>query len=97
MPSPVPGHAPPSGADGARPVRLPAAGPDAPAVAADIDLVIDYGGHTGTVVDLAESAAVIRVGSAQLNVPFGSPVRARTDRQTRRTKRGPRAQGPAGM
>jgi DNA helicase-2/ATP-dependent DNA helicase PcrA len=46
-----------------------------PAVAADVGLVIDYGGHTGTVVDLTDSAAVIRVGSAQLKVPFGSDVR----------------------
>ena len=52
----------------------PRSGPSLPTVAADIDLVIDYGGHTGTVVDLGESAAVIRVGSAQLTVPFGSPV-----------------------
>jgi len=46
-----------------------------PAVAADVGLVIEYGGHTGAVVDLTDSAAVIRVGSAQLKVPFGSDVR----------------------
>ncbi len=44
-------------------------------VAADVGLVIEYGGHTGPVVELTDSAAVIRVGSAQLNVPFGSDVR----------------------
>ena len=49
--------------------------PTNPAVAADIGLVIEYGGHTGAVVDLTDSAAVIRVGSAQLKVPFGSDVR----------------------
>jgi superfamily II DNA helicase RecQ len=37
--------------------------------------MIEYGGHTGAVVDLTESAAVIRVGGAQLTVPFGSDVR----------------------
>jgi superfamily II DNA helicase RecQ len=37
--------------------------------------VIDYGGHTGAVIDLTDAAAVIRVGSAQLKVPFGSDVR----------------------
>ena len=46
-----------------------------PAVAAEVGLVIEYGGHTGPVVDLADAAAVIRVGSAQLKVPFGSDVR----------------------
>ncbi len=45
------------------------------AVAADVGLVIEYGGHTGAVVELTDSAAVIRVGSAQLKVPFGSDVR----------------------
>ena len=37
--------------------------------------MIEYGGHTGAVVDLTDSAAVIRVGGAQLKVPFGSDVR----------------------
>lgn len=37
--------------------------------------MIDYAGHTGVVVELTDSAAVIRVGSAQLTVPFGSDVR----------------------
>ena len=45
-------------------------------MAAAVGLVIEYGGHTGAVVDLTESAAVIRVGSSQLKVPFGSDVRA---------------------
>jgi DNA helicase II / ATP-dependent DNA helicase PcrA len=42
---------------------------------AEIGLEIEHGGHTGSVVDLTESAAVVRVGSAQLKVPFGSEVR----------------------
>ena len=46
----------------------------APAVAAEVGLVIGYGGHTGAVVDLTDAAAVIRVGEAQLKVPFGSDV-----------------------
>ena len=37
--------------------------------------MIEYGGHSGAVVDLTDRAAVIRVGSAQLKVPFGSDVR----------------------
>jgi superfamily II DNA helicase RecQ len=37
--------------------------------------VVEYGGHAGAVVDLTESAAVIRVGGAHLKVPFGSDVR----------------------
>ncbi len=45
-------------------------------VAAAVGLVIEYGGHTGAVEELTDSAAVIRVGSAQLKVPFGSDVRA---------------------
>jgi ATP-dependent DNA helicase UvrD/PcrA len=49
--------------------------PTNPAVAAEVGLIIEYGGHTGAVVDLTDSAAVIRVGSAQLKVPFGSDVR----------------------
>ncbi len=35
---------------------------------------MEYGGHTGAVVELTDSAAVIRVGTAQLKVPFGSDV-----------------------
>ena len=56
--------------------RSPRPAANTPAVAADIGLVIEYGGHTGSVVELTDSAAVIRVGSAQLKVPFGSDVRA---------------------
>jgi DNA helicase II / ATP-dependent DNA helicase PcrA len=58
---------------GTRSSSRPAA--TAPAVAAEVGLVIDYGGHTGAVVDLTDAAAVIRVGDAQLKVPFGSDVR----------------------
>jgi hypothetical protein len=46
----------------------------APGVAAEVGLVLEYGGHTGAVVELTDSAAVIRVGTAQLKVPFGSDV-----------------------
>lgn len=42
---------------------------------AEVGLEIEYGGHTGPVVDLTESGAIIRVGTAQLKVPFGSGVR----------------------
>jgi DNA helicase-2/ATP-dependent DNA helicase PcrA len=49
--------------------------PTIPAVAADIGLVIEHGGHTGAVVNLTDSAAVIRVGESHLKVPFGSDVR----------------------
>lgn len=52
--------------------RRPAA--TAPGVAAEVGLVMEYGGHTGAVVELTDAAAVIRVGSAQLKVPFGSDV-----------------------
>ncbi len=45
------------------------------AVAADVGLVMEFGGHTGAVVELTDSAAVIRVGGAQLKVPYGSDVR----------------------
>ena len=47
-----------------------------PSVAAVVGLVIEYGGHSGAVVGLTDSAAVIRVGAAQLKVPYGSDVRA---------------------
>jgi DNA helicase-2/ATP-dependent DNA helicase PcrA len=49
----------------------------APGVVADLGLVLEYGGHSGAVVELTDSAAVIRVGSAHLKVPFGSDVRVR--------------------
>ncbi len=46
-----------------------------PGMAATVGLVIEYGGHTGTVVELTDSAAVVRVSSARLRVPFGSDVK----------------------
>ena len=46
-----------------------------PLVAAAIGLAIDHGGHSGTIVDLTESAATMQVGNARLKVPFGSEVR----------------------
>jgi DNA helicase-2/ATP-dependent DNA helicase PcrA len=49
--------------------------PTAPALAAAVGLVLEHGGHTGTVVDVTDAAAVILVGSARLKVPFGSEVR----------------------
>jgi DNA helicase II / ATP-dependent DNA helicase PcrA len=63
-----------SNRDGARATPL---GPSrtVPLVAADIGLALDHGGHSGIVVDLAESAAVVQVGSARLKVPFGSEIR----------------------
>jgi len=47
----------------------------APAMAAEIGLVLDHGGHSGTVAELTESAAIIQVGNARLKVPFGAEVR----------------------
>ncbi len=47
----------------------------APGLRAEIGLAFDHAGHSGTVVDLAESTATIRVGDARLMVPFGSEVR----------------------
>jgi hypothetical protein len=47
----------------------------APGVVAEVGLELEYGGHSGAVVELTDSAAVLRVGSAQLKVPFGSDVR----------------------
>jgi DNA helicase II / ATP-dependent DNA helicase PcrA len=55
--------------------RSPKPTSSSPTVAAAVGLMIDHGGHTGAVVGLTDSVAVIRVGSAQLKVPFGSDVR----------------------
>jgi hypothetical protein len=49
--------------------------PTTPVVAAEVGLVVHHGGHSGTVVDLTEAAAVVEVGSARLKVPFGTEVR----------------------
>ncbi len=49
--------------------------PSSPSVSAAVGVVLEYGGHTGSVVDLTDSAAVIRVGDAHLKVPFGADVR----------------------
>ena len=46
-----------------------------PVVVAQIGLMLEHGGHAGTVVDLAESAAIVEVGSARLRVPYGTEVR----------------------
>ena len=46
-----------------------------PVATAEIGLVLEHGGHAGTVVDLTDSAAIVEVGSARLRVPFGSEVR----------------------
>ena len=46
-----------------------------PEVPAAVGLELDYAGHSGTVVDLSESEAVLQVGGARLKVAFGSEVR----------------------
>lgn len=43
--------------------------------AAQLGLEIEHGGHMGPVVDLTDSAAIVKVGSVQLKVPFGTDVR----------------------
>ena len=48
-----------------------------PEVPAAVGLALDYAGHSGTVVDLSESEAVLQVGAAHLKVAFGSEVRVR--------------------
>jgi hypothetical protein len=48
----------------------------APTVQAEIGLVVDYGGHTGDVVDVTDSGAVLQVGDARLKVRYGTEVRA---------------------
>ena len=51
--------------------------PSVPEVPAEVGLALDYGGHSGTVVELSDSAAVLQVGEARLRVGFGSEVRVR--------------------
>jgi DNA helicase II / ATP-dependent DNA helicase PcrA len=46
-----------------------------PEVPAAVGLALDYAGHSGTVVDLSESEAVLQVGGARLTVALGSEVR----------------------
>ena len=46
-----------------------------PEVPAAVGLALDYAGHSGTVVDLSESEAVLQVGAARLKLAFGSEVR----------------------
>jgi DNA helicase-2/ATP-dependent DNA helicase PcrA len=46
-----------------------------PEQVAEIGLVVEHGGHTGTIVEVTDSGVVLRVGTAQLKVPFGSDVR----------------------
>jgi DNA helicase-2/ATP-dependent DNA helicase PcrA len=69
------------GGAGRRPERKPVSSkPPArtmPQVAAEVGLALDYGGHGGTVIDLSESAAVLRVGEARLTIAFGTEVRVR--------------------
>ena len=55
--------------------NLPRPGRTSPVVMAELGLVLEHGGHSGTVVDLTESAAIVEVGTARLRVPFGSEVR----------------------
>jgi DNA helicase-2/ATP-dependent DNA helicase PcrA len=54
--------------------KSPRAASNTPTVDAEVGLVIGYGGHTGAVIELGDAAAVIRVGSAHLKVPFGTDV-----------------------
>ena len=66
-------------------------------MAAVIGLMLEHGGHAGTVVDLGESAAIVEVGSARLRVPFGSEVRvqATTTASSSRRERLPGSPDPA--
>jgi DNA helicase-2/ATP-dependent DNA helicase PcrA len=68
---------PERGPSGTRGQRTSPARPTStmPVVAAEVGLALLHGGHSGTVVDLAESTATLRVGTARLKVPFGSEVR----------------------
>jgi superfamily II DNA helicase RecQ len=38
-------------------------------------MVLEHGGHHGSVVELSDSGAVMSVGAARVKVPFGSDVR----------------------
>jgi DNA helicase-2/ATP-dependent DNA helicase PcrA len=64
----------PSSARGRR-TASPRTSPTAPVLAAALGLVLEHGGHAGTVIDVTDAAAVMQVGSARLKVPFGSEVR----------------------
>jgi DNA helicase-2/ATP-dependent DNA helicase PcrA len=60
-------------APGGRSTKRPAR--SMPRVRAEVGLALEYGGHGGTVVELSESAAVLQVGAARLQVVLGSEVR----------------------
>jgi DNA helicase-2/ATP-dependent DNA helicase PcrA len=62
------------GADAGKrgPRRLARPTPEVPAA---VGLALEYAGHSGTLVDLSESEAVLQVGAARLRVAFGSEVR----------------------
>jgi DNA helicase II / ATP-dependent DNA helicase PcrA len=47
----------------------------APTATAEVGLVLEHAGHSGTVADLTDSAAIMLVGAARLRVPFGTEVR----------------------
>ena len=49
--------------------------PTAPVVRAEVGLLFDHGGHSGTVVEVGESEATLLVGEARLSVTYGSEVR----------------------
>jgi DNA helicase II / ATP-dependent DNA helicase PcrA len=57
--------------------RAPSSRPSrtSPVVTAEIGLVLEHGGHSGAVVEVTESAAIVAAGNARLRVPFGSEVR----------------------
>jgi DNA helicase II / ATP-dependent DNA helicase PcrA len=61
--------------DGRRQRRSKRPTPSAPEVPAELGLMLAYGGHSGSVVDLTDTAAVFQVGQARLSVFFGSEVR----------------------
>jgi superfamily II DNA helicase RecQ len=64
-------------------------------VSAEVGLALDYAGHTGTVVDFSDSAAVLKVGEARLTVPFGSEVRVQGATMVLAAVGGAEAAGPA--
>jgi len=48
--------------------------PAAPAVMAAVGLQVEHLGHHGTIVELKDDGMVLRVGSANLGVPYGTTV-----------------------
>jgi hypothetical protein len=46
-----------------------------PRASAEVGMVLEHGGYRGTVVEVAASGALMSVGTARVNVPYGSEVR----------------------